>query len=128
VLYGAADGRLFANGQAGERFAVRNSSAEAVAEGCGANGCEYMTGGTVVLLGRTGNNFAAGMTGGMAFVLDEEEDFLERLNEDTGIAVRISARHREVAARTLVEAHRLWTSSPFADRVLQDWERKRERF
>src|SRR3546814_5913258 len=69
-LYGATSGKLFAAGQAGERFAVRNSGAQVVVEGCGANGCEYMTGGTAVILGRTGSNFGAGMTGGMAFVLD----------------------------------------------------------
>ena len=68
VLYGATSGLLFAAGQAGERFAVRNSGATAVIEGCGTNGCEYMTGGTVVILGEVGDNFAAGMTGGMAFV------------------------------------------------------------
>ena len=70
VLYGATAGKLFAAGQAGERFAVRNSGAEAVVEGCGSNGCEYMTGGIAVILGAVGDNFAAGMTGGMAFVYD----------------------------------------------------------
>ena len=69
VLYGATSGKLFAAGQSGERFAVRNSGAEAVIEGCDSNGCEYMTGGTVVILGKVGDNFAAGMTGGMAFVM-----------------------------------------------------------
>src|SRR5262249_22899760 len=71
VLYGATAGRLFAAGQAGERFAVRNSGADVVVEGCGANGCAYMTGGTAVILGPVGDNFAAGMSGGMAFVYDE---------------------------------------------------------
>ena len=70
ILYGATSGKLFAAGQSGERFAVRNSGAEAVVEGCDSNGCEYMTGGTVVILGKVGDNFAAGMTGGMAFVYD----------------------------------------------------------
>ena len=70
VLYGATSGKLFAAGQAGERFAVRNSGAISVVEGCGTNGCEYMTGGTAVFLGEIGDNFAAGMTGGMAFVYD----------------------------------------------------------
>ena len=73
VLYGATAGRLFAAGQAGERFCVRNSGAVAVVEGCGSNGCEYMTGGTAVILGPVGDNFAAGMTGGMAFVYDPDE-------------------------------------------------------
>jgi glutamate synthase (NADPH/NADH) large chain len=75
VLYGATAGTLLAAGQAGERFAVRNSGATVVVEGCGANGCEYMTGGTAVILGKTGENFGAGMTGGMAFVLDEDGSF-----------------------------------------------------
>ena len=70
VLYGAISGKLFAAGQSGERFAVRNSGAEAVVEGCDSNGCEYMTGGTVVILGKVGDNFGAGMTGGMAFIYD----------------------------------------------------------
>ena len=70
VLYGATDGKLFAAGQGGERFAVRNSGATAVVEGLGSNGCEYMTGGTVVVLGMSGANFGAGFTGGMAFVYD----------------------------------------------------------
>ena len=75
VLYGATSGKLFAAGQAGERFAVRNSGATAVIEGCDSNGCEYMTGGTVVILGVVGDNFAAGMTGGMAFVYDPDQEF-----------------------------------------------------
>ena len=74
VLYGATSGKLFAAGQAGERFAVRNSGAISVVEGCDSNGCEYMTGGTVVILGEVGDNFAAGMTGGMAFVYDPKKN------------------------------------------------------
>ena len=72
VLYGATSGKLFASGQAGERFAVRNSGSLSVVEGCGAHGCEYMTGGTAIILGEVGDNFGAGMTGGMAFVYDPE--------------------------------------------------------
>ena len=75
VLYGATSGKLFASGQAGERFAVRNSGAHAIVEGCGAHGCEYMTGGTAVILGEVGDNFGAGMTGGMAFIYDPEKKF-----------------------------------------------------
>ncbi len=123
VLYGATGGRLFANGQAGERFAVRNSGAEAVVEGCGANGCEYMTGGTVALLGRVGDNFGAGMTGGMAFVYDSAGDFVERLNEDTVIAVRIGSTHWESVLRNLIEAHADATESPRAVDLLQAWDR-----
>ena len=80
VLYGATSGTLFASGQAGERFAVRNSGSFAVVEGCGAHGCEYMTGGTAIILGEVGDNFGAGMTGGMAFVYDEKNEFEKFVN------------------------------------------------
>src|SRR5690606_36265406 len=82
VLYGATGGRLFAAGQAGERFAVRNSGAIVVIEGCGANGCEYMTGGRAVILGEVGDNFGAGMTGGMAWVYDPRGSFHSHINPD----------------------------------------------
>ena len=80
VLYGATSGKLFASGQAGERFAVRNSGSLAVVEGCGAHGCEYMTGGTAIILGEVGDNFGAGMTGGMAFIYDEKNNFENYVN------------------------------------------------
>ena len=93
VLYGATAGELFAAGQAGERFAVRNSGAIAVIEGCGSNGCEYMTGGTVVILGAVGDNFGAGFTGGMAFVYDADGQFEKRVNPETpDLAARCLAR------------------------------------
>ena len=79
TIYGATRGKLFAAGTAGDRFGVRNSGAHAVIEGCGDNGCEYMTGGSAVILGEVGNNFGAGMTGGMAFVYDKEGNFLYEL-------------------------------------------------
>ena len=82
ALYGATGGKAFINGVAGERFCVRNSGATAVVEGVGDHGCEYMTGGTVVVLGKTGKNFAAGMSGGIAYVLDEDWDFYQRVNKD----------------------------------------------
>ena len=85
VLYGATSGKLFAAGQSGERFAVRNSGAEAVIEGCGSNGCEYMTGGTVIILGKVGDNFAAGMTGGMAFIYDPNQEFENYVNPNSVI-------------------------------------------
>ena len=88
VLYGATAGKLFAAGQAGERFAVRNSGATTVVEGCGSNGCEYMTGGIAVILGAVGDNFAAGMTGGMAFVCDPKNEF----------ALKRQRRQRRLAA------------------------------
>src|SRR3546814_4803258 len=94
VLYGATAGKLFAAGQAGERFAVRNCGAEAVVEGCGSNGCEYMTGGTVVILGAVGDNFAAGMTGGMAFVYDADGTFGHRVNRETDRkSTRLNSSH-----------------------------------
>ena len=85
VLYGATNGKLFASGKAGERFAVRNSGGVAVVEGCGSNGCEYMTGGKVVILGDVGDNFAAGMTGGMAFIYDPNKKFENYVNPQSVI-------------------------------------------
>lgn len=128
VLYGATGGRLFANGQAGERFAVRNSGAEAVVEGCGANGCEYMTGGTVVLLGEVGDNFAAGMTGGMVFVYDEKGEFMPHLNGDTVIAARVATAHWEGVLSALLRAHAEATHSPRAQEILRDWDRRLAQF
>jgi glutamate synthase (NADPH/NADH) large chain len=123
VLYGATAGRLFAAGQAGERFAVRNSGAEAVIEGCGSNGCEYMTGGTVVILGGIGDNFAAGMYGGMAFVYDPEGSFPGRVNPDTVLWQRVATPHWESVLKGLVEEHARETSSRFAEQILVDWRR-----
>ncbi|MEK9930190.1 MAG: glutamate synthase large subunit [Rhodospirillaceae bacterium] len=128
VLYGATAGKLFAAGQAGERFAVRNSGADAVVEGCGANGCEYMTGGTVVILGPVGDNFGAGMTGGMAFVYDTNSEFVENLNPDTVLIDRIQSSHWDLSLRRLVEDHWAETQSRFTERLLVDWEREVKRF
>ena len=85
ALYGATSGKAFINGVAGERFCVRNSGAIAVVEGVGDHGCEYMTGGRVVVLGTTGKNFAAGMSGGIAYVLDEDNDLYMRVEQGNGI-------------------------------------------
>ena len=123
VLYGATAGALFAAGQAGERLAVRNSGATAVVEGCGSNGCEYMTGGTVVILGATGNNFGAGMTGGMAFVHDPEEQFQQRVNPETLEISRIASSYWEGELRKLVETHLHHTASAKAGQLLSDWKR-----
>ncbi|WP_342250432.1 glutamate synthase large subunit [Sphingomonas sp. OTU376] len=123
VLYGATSGTLFAAGQAGERFAVRNSGAEVVVEGCGANGCEYMTGGTAVLLGDVGMNFGAGMTGGMAFVYDPDDSFASRANPESIIWQRLSSAHWEARLRALVEAHVAATDSKWAAGLLEDWDR-----
>ena len=128
VLYGATAGKLFAAGQAGERFAVRNSGADAVVEGCGANGCEYMTGGTVVILGPVGDNFGAGMTGGMAFVYDTDNKFIENVNPDTALFDRIQSSYWDLVLRRLLEDHWAETQSRFTERLLVDWEREVKRF
>ncbi len=121
-LYGATAGSLFAAGQAGERFAVRNSGAEAVVEGCGSNACEYMTGGTVVILGPTDSNFGAGFTGGMAFVYDRERSFVANINPDTLLWQRIASAHWEARLRGLIETHARETSSRYAALLLHDWD------
>ncbi|AQR74550.1 glutamate synthase large subunit [Sphingomonas sp. LM7] len=123
VLYGATSGRLFAAGQAGERFAVRNSGAEVVVEGCGANGCEYMTGGTAVVLGKVGMNFGAGMTGGMAFIYDPEAGFESRANPESIVWQRLSSAHWETKLRGLVQAHADATDSKWSQGILEDWDR-----
>jgi glutamate synthase domain-containing protein 3 len=121
VLYGATAGRAFFRGLAGERFAVRNSGAWAVVEGVGDHGCEYMTGGRVVVLGETGRNFAAGMSGGVAYVLDEQGAFSERCNMGmVGFEELFAADAIEL--RTMVEEHLARTDSPVAARVLADWD------
>ena len=121
-LYGATAGKLFAAGQAGERFAVRNSGASAVIEGCGSNACEYMTGGTVVILGAIGDNFGAGFTGGMAFVYDPEAMFEKRANPETLDWQRIAHQHWDAALRSLVEEHVRETTSRYAAGLLLDWD------
>ncbi|HEX4296188.1 MAG TPA: glutamate synthase large subunit [Rhizomicrobium sp.] len=128
VLYGATSGRLFAAGQAGERFAVRNSGAVAVVEGCGANGCEYMTGGTVAILGLIGDNFAAGMTGGIAFVYDADGKFAEHINPDTVVWQRIATPHWNGVLRALVVDHQRETGSAFAAEILAHWDRESAKF
>ena len=128
VLYGATAGKLFAAGQAGERFAVRNSGADAVVEGCGSNGCEYMTGGVVVVIGPVGDNFAAGMTGGMAFVYDRDEDFAHRINTESVVTQRIETAYWEDLCRALIAEHQAATQSSWAASVLADWEVERARF
>jgi glutamate synthase (NADPH/NADH) large chain len=128
VLYGATSGRLFAAGQAGERFAVRNSGARAVVEGCGSNGCEYMTGGAVAILGAVGDNFAAGMTGGAAFAYDARENFANVINGDTVEWQRVETAYWEKLLRDLVEEHQRLTSSKLAEALLRDWDRELPKF
>ncbi len=124
VLYGATSGAVFAAGAAGPRFAVRNSGATAVVEGCGANGCEYMTGGVAVILGEVGDNFAAGMTGGEAFVLDPDGHLEGRLNPDA-VALGGIEGDAEARCRALIETHLQATGSLHAAALLNDWERRK---
>ncbi len=128
VLYGATGGKLFAAGQAGERFAVRNSGAEVVVEGCGSNGCEYMTGGTAIILGKIGDNFAAGMTGGMAFVYDTQTHFDEKMNPESVLWQRIASAHWEGVLKSLLEEHVRETASPMGEAILAGWEYELPKF
>ncbi len=122
VLYGATSGEAYFNGMAGERFAVRNSGATTVVEGVGDHGCEYMTKGLVVVLGRTGRNFAAGMTGGIAFVLDESGDFSRRLCNRSGVDLEPVADPADVQAlENLIAKHFEATGSPRAKWILENW-------
>ncbi|MDJ0278430.1 glutamate synthase large subunit [Sphingomonas sp. 2R-10] len=128
VLYGATSGRLFAAGQAGERFAVRNSGATVVVEGCGANGCEYMTGGVAVVLGRTGTNFGAGMTGGMAFIYDHDDSFERNHNPESITLHRLGTAHWENVLKGLITEHHATTDSRWSGAILEDWDRAKQRF
>jgi glutamate synthase (NADPH) large chain len=107
---------------------VRNSGADAVVEGCGSNGCEYMTGGTAVILGPVGDNFGAGFTGGMAFVYDPEHQFTVRINPDTLVWQRIAHPHWAEVLRELVARHVTETTSQHAARLLHDWDRELPHF
>ncbi len=128
VLYGATSGRAFFRGLAGERFAVRNSGACAVVEGVGDHGCEYMTGGRVAVLGPTGRNFAAGMSGGIAYVYDEVGDFIERRCNLASVSPEPIDEADAIELRALVAEHAQRTQSAVAARLLEDWERSLERF
>jgi glutamate synthase (NADPH/NADH) large chain len=121
ALYGATAGEAYFQGFAGERFAVRNSGAEAVVEGVGDHGCEYMTGGVIVVLGPTGRNFAAGMSGGVAFVLDEEDRFEKLCNMDMVGLEPVESGEDVELLRGMVERHLEWTGSEVAGRVLDEW-------
>ncbi len=122
ALYGATGGEAYINGIAGERFCVRNSGANAVAEGCGDHGCEYMTGGRVVILGATGKNFAAGMSGGIAYVLDENHELYLHLNKQMVDMEAVTERHDGEELRTLIEHHVRETGSPLGKRVLDHFQ------
>src|SRR5580692_1407251 len=121
ILYGATSGEAFIRGQVGERFCVRNSGATAVVEGVGDHGCEYMTGGQVVVLGPTGRNFAAGMSGGVAYVYDPERTFGQRVNLDL-VDVEPLNGEDSFLLRSLVERHAVETESAVAERLLESWE------
>ena len=119
ALYGATEGKAFINGVAGERFCVRNSGATAVVEGVGDHGCEYMTGGTVVVLGSTGKNFAAGMSGGIAYVLDENWDFYQRVNKDMVSLEPVEHKYDVSLLKDLIREHVEATGSPRGKEILQ---------
>jgi glutamate synthase (ferredoxin) len=120
-LYGATGGTLYANGQAGERFAVRNSKAQAVIEGAGDHCCEYMTGGVVVVLGKAGRNVGAGMTGGLAYFLDEDGRFPGKVNPEIVKVQRVSTAAGEQQLHALIAAHADRTGSPKAQQILEHW-------
>jgi glutamate synthase (NADPH/NADH) large chain len=122
VLYGATDGYLFAAGRAGERFAVRNSGAKVVVEGCGSNGCEYMTGGVAVILGDIGANFGAGMTGGMAYLYDPEGKAEALMNMESLVTCSVTVDHWESQLKGLIERHAEETMSRKAQDILQHWD------
>jgi glutamate synthase (NADPH/NADH) large chain/glutamate synthase (ferredoxin) len=121
VMYGATGGSLFANGKGGERFCVRNSGGTAVVEGVGDHCCEYMTGGTVVVLGPTGKNFGAGMTGGEGYILDMEDDFLDRYNPQLITPERLTNEEDITALKAFIYKHLEVTESETAKNILADW-------
>ncbi|WP_299638791.1 glutamate synthase large subunit [uncultured Ruegeria sp.] len=128
VLYGATDGHLFAAGRAGERFAVRNSGARVVVEGCGSNGCEYMTGGVAVILGDIGANFGAGMTGGMAYLYDPEGKAEALMNKETLVTCPVSVDHWVEQLKSMIMRHAEETSSRKAADILQHWDVEKGNF
>ena len=128
ILYGATAGELFANGQAGERFAVRNSGANAVIEGCSNNGCEYMTGGIVVILGKVGENFSAGMTGGMAFVYDTNNFFPNYVNCDSVVYCKLEKLYWENILKKLINRHISFTNSTRAKEIIRNWPNEKKNF
>ncbi len=128
ALYGATAGEAYFRGVAGERFAVRNSGAEAVVEGVGDHGCEYMTGGRVIIIGRTGRNFAAGMSGGVAYVFDPNDKFSRLCNTEMVDLERIEAPEDEAAVVRLLTGHARYTASTVATHILQTWATSRQHF
>ena len=127
ALYGATSGEAFIRGVAGERFCVRNSGAHAVVEGVGDHGCEYMTGGRVIVLGRTGRNFAAGMSGGIAYAVDEEGDFTQRCNLQMVDLEKLGDAEEEAFVHGLIARHAELTKSARAQAILANWAQYREK-
>ena len=124
VLYGATAGTLYASGQAGERFAVRNSGSLAIVEGCGAHGCEYMTGGSVIILGSVGDNFGAGMTGGMAFIYDPENNFENFVNPVSIIWQQVETEYWKNFLKNNLKDFLKETNSSTAKIILEDYEKE----
>jgi glutamate synthase (NADPH/NADH) large chain len=128
VLYGATSGKLFASGQAGERFAVRNSGSLAIVEGCGAHGCEYMTGGMAIILGQVGDNFGAGMTGGMAFVYDEKNNFENYVNPSSIIWQLVETKYWRNYLKLKLKDFLEEANSLVAKKILDNFEKELENF
>jgi glutamate synthase (ferredoxin) len=121
ALYGATAGEIFVRGMAGERFGVRNSGVNAVVEAVGDHGCEYMTGGRVIILGPTGRNFAAGMSGGIAYVMDEAGDFATRCNKELVALEKLSDADEIEEVWKLIQRHQTYTQSARAAKILDGW-------
>ena len=128
VLYGATSGYLFAAGQAGERFAVRNSGATAVIEGCDSNGCEYMTGWSIIILGDIGDNFGAGMTGGMAFVYDPNNQFEKKANSDSIIWQTPETDYWKNYLKDLISIHSEETNSLVSEKIIKNFDNEINNF
>ena len=128
VLYGATSGKLLAAGQAGERFAVRNSGATAVVEGCDSNGCEYMTGGNIIILGDIGDNFGAGMTGGMAFIYDPENQFDKKVNPESVVWQTPETKFWTEHLRKLIQEHAIETNSTISKKIVENFENEINNF
>jgi glutamate synthase (ferredoxin) len=128
AFYGATGGEAYVRGMAGERFCVRNSGVRAVVEAVGDHGCEYMTGGRVVVLGHTGRNFGAGMSGGVAYVLDERGDFAAHVNTQMVAVERLDDPEQIAEVRTMIARHLQYTGSERARRVLEAWDANVGRF
>ncbi len=128
VLYGATSGKLLAAGQAGERFAVRNSGATAVVEGCDSNGCEYMTGGNIIILGDIGDNFGAGMTGGMAFIYDPENQFDKKVNPESVVWQTPETKFWIEHLRKLIQEHAIETNSTTSTKIVENFENEINNF